>query len=91
MEKIIIPALSHEYGNSIYDTTYAYQFNEAEFNLIFPLMLKSINKKLTALSKKIEHYEGLKETAATDRQLAKLFEYQEQYDLFMLIKKTLNK
>jgi hypothetical protein len=85
MERVIIP---DETSISLYADAYAYQFTEKEFDIIFPLIVPVIDRKLAALSRKIDYYEGLKETCATAKQLDKLLEYQEKYDMFMSIKRS---
>jgi len=84
MKKVIIA----EDSSCIYAETYAYQFTEKEFRVIFPLIEKQIDKKMLSLQKKIDYYVGLVEWDATEKQQTKLFEYKEKYAFFEHIKKS---
>ena len=79
MEKVIVPFSDQ---SRPYDTKYVYQFEEYEMFELLPLMEKQINKRINALRKKVDYYEGLKETSADEKQLDKLFNYTEMLDFF---------
>jgi hypothetical protein len=85
MEKIVTQHQDRPDGN--WDLIYAYQFTESEFKIIFPMMIKAIDKKLASLRKKIDYFEGIKEIGeATNRQNDRLMYYEDAYDLFIRIK-----
>ena len=83
MKKVIVRDRNSE---SPYDDMYVYQFTEKEFNLVFPTCIKQIEKKISSLEKKVEYYEGLRETNATEKQLDKWFEYTEALCFFEELK-----
>ena len=83
MEKRIVP--------DGYKDVYIYEFSEKEFNMIFPMISKQLDKKIAALEKKVDYYTGLKEWNATNKQLDKLLEYEEQYDFLQCVKKSIEK
>jgi hypothetical protein len=80
------------YKDGDYHTLYAYQFTEREFNTIFQIMSKAIDKKIASTERKIEHYKGIKDTGeATNQQNDKLFNYEETHDFLLLLKKEIIK
>ncbi|MDR2383537.1 MAG: hypothetical protein LBD76_06625 [Prevotellaceae bacterium] len=67
-----------------------YQFTEREFNTVFPMMLKAIDKKLASIDKKIEYYQGIKDAGlATNKQNDKLLDYEETHDFLLSLKKRI--
>ena len=85
MKKVIIPDDKNRYNDVC-----AYQFSEKEFNIIFPMISKQLDKKLISLRKKVDYYEGLREIGATEKQLDKWQDYTDKLDFLEHVKQTIN-
>ena len=84
MERTII-ATGH------YESKVVYLLSEAEFAQLSPLIEKGVMNKINSLRKRVEYYEGLRESCATEKQLDKWFCYTEKLDFFETLKRFIDK